>query len=159
MKKIIILCALLFSSQIFAKEFDLSLFTKAFSTLAEYKESPYGIFATLKNIENISNGYHVNYFSAIGNFNDNDFIANRYELVSEEWVLKDDHWHIDQWLFALTPENKLTFYLHRKMIQTRDRQVLLLENIPESDERYDNKVDEFLIFWEKKVLDTHHYRK
>lgn len=132
----------------FAQTIDWDLFGRAFSTQARIEDTTYGTFAILENETAIEGGVNRQYFSAIGGFNEDAvFVGYRHELVSEDWTIVDGNFHIDQWLFALNADKEIIFYLHRKMIQTPDRVVLYLENIPESEERYFEKTQELLSYW------------
>ncbi len=154
MKPIIALIfSLIISTSLFASEIDWPAFDRAFSTKAQYDETPYGFFATLTRFEEVAqNTTQVNYFSSIGGFNDSkEFIATRYEIASEKWELVDENWHIDQWLFVFNTDHKLTFMLHRLMIQTPNRVVIKLENVLESDETYEQKANSILVDWAKNL--------
>lgn len=132
----------------FAQSIDWDLFSRAFSTQARIEETDFGTFAILESETPIENGVNRKYFSAIGGFNEDAvFVAGRHELVSEDWTYIDGNFHIDQWLFALNYNNELIFTLHRKMIQTAERVLVALENIPESEETYLNKTHELLNYW------------
>ncbi len=156
MKFLAIMCTtLLLSTSLFAETLDWDLFDKAFSTKATYQETQFGYFATLKKTESINDSLKVNYFSAIGGFDENkNFIASRYELVFENWKKVGETLHIDQWLFVLNTDHVLTFKLHRKMIQKFDATVLLLENVDEADESFDSKSLELLNFWTQMITSS-----
>lgn len=142
--------ALSFSS--FATDLNWTKIDDAFSTKAEYQDSPYGVFAILKNIDQIPNGHQANYLSAVGGFDlNNQFIIGHYEIVSEKWERKDDTWEIDQWLFSMNINHELYFALHRKMIQSLDGSVLLLESINETQEAHIQKSNALLLDWMNRL--------
>lgn len=143
-----IVFSLILSSSVFAKDIDWNQFDHAFSTKAEYQETPFGFFATLKRTEGTDQMEQREYFSGVGGFNENnEFIAGRHEIASEKWELINDELHVDQWLFVLNTDHKLTFKLHRIMIQRLDGVLLKLENIPEPDEVYNQKTNDILVKW------------
>ena len=146
----VILLALFFSilsSSVFANDINWNQFDHAFSTKAQYQETAFGYFATLKRTEASDQVEQREYFSAVGGFHNKEFIASRYEIASEKWELIEGALHIDQWLFVLNTEHKLVFKLHRTMIQKLNGVILKLENIPESDEVYTKRTNEILLNW------------
>lgn len=148
----LLLSFLVTTSLLAAETINWNDFNRAFSTKATYQETTFGLFATLKRREVINEVHDINYFSAIGGFNDNnDFIASRYEIASEKWQKIDDTLHVDQWLFVLNTNHVLTFKLHRKMIQTLNGTVIMLENIEETEEDYAKKSSDILESWVKAI--------
>ena len=146
-----LLCIVLASS-VSAKDINWDQFDHAFSTKAQYQETAFGYFATLKRTEATEQIEQREYFSAVGGFNNkNEFIATRYEIASEKWELIEDTLHIDQWLFVINTDHNLIFKLHRTMIQRLDGVILKLENIPESNEVYTQKTNEILVKWMKAL--------
>lgn len=147
-----IVFSLILSTSVFAKDIDWNQFDHAFSTKAEYQETPFGFFATLKRTEGTDQMEQREYFSGVGGFNENnEFIAARHEIASEKWELINDQLHIDQWLFVLNTDHKLTFKLHRIMVQRLDGVLLNLENIPETEDSYIQKKNEILKQWMDRI--------
>lgn len=153
MKKLLaLLIVSLFSLNLMASEINWNRFEEAFSNEAEYQETYYGIYAVLQDITPIENGHIANYFSGVGGFDDNGtFMSYRYELVSEEWRMIDGLWHIDQWLLSMNSNKKPINTLHRTMIQTEDRVVLDISNVPETEEAYQAKIQELLKDWMRRL--------
>lgn len=143
-----LILSIILSSSVFAQDLDWKQFDHAFSTKAEYQETPFGLFATLKRVETAEQSEQREYFSAVGGFGENnEFIASRYEIASERWELVNDTLHVDQWLFVMNTDHKLTFKLHRTMIQRLDGVLIELINIPETDAAYSQKANEILVKW------------
>lgn len=143
--------SLILSTAALAQNINWNQVDLALSTKAEYQETPFGLYATLKRIESGPTNY-ANYLSGIGGFNENgQFWSSRYEIVSEAWKKVDGNWHIDQWLFTVNLNQDISFKLHRKMIQTPDATVLELENIPEDEEVYSQKLNSILSDWLKVI--------
>lgn len=151
MKNLIaIALSLLLTTSLFAQDINWKDFDHAFSTKADYQETPFGLYAVLQRSEEINGSNYANYFSGIGGFGENgEFNSFKYEIVSEKWTLLENGWHIDQWLFSINLKQELTYNLHRTFIKTFDSTVLEMENLPESDETYNQKANEILSDWAK----------
>ncbi len=87
-----------------------------------------GDYMYVQDIEpaDITISHVANYFSRVGVSNPNgEFLYSRIEVVSEIWQLSaDGNWNINQWLFTLSPEGKVTRSMHINMVQTAERRIL-----------------------------------
>lgn len=91
-------------------------------------EAQYGDYLFIESIdpEDKSKSHYANYFSLVGGLDSNGkFHFNRIEVVSENWQLKEDgNWHIDQYLFRLSPDQEIMSSMHIDMVQTLTHTVI-----------------------------------
>lgn len=148
----LVLMALLISNFAFANARDWSNLGRVLAEEAVLQESPFGLYASLKDHLKTPSGHHSNYLSGIGGFNERgDFVSTRYEVVSEKWEMKNEQWHVDQWMFVLNTEMESTWALHRTMIQTVSGVLVEMENQVETEENIQRALESYLDFWEKKI--------
>lgn len=118
-------------------------------------DSPYGSYLHLSAMEpaDTTQSHTANYFSLVGSYGvDNEFYFSRVEVVSENWQLATDgNWHIDQWLYRLTPEGKIISGSHVQQIQTSERSVLKYESTNPTPTEINNQWMMILGNWYNQV--------
>jgi hypothetical protein len=104
----------------------------------EPMETSDGVYLSLKNLQpnDPTQSHRADYFSAVGGFDSHGkFGVSRLEVVSENWVLNQEHnWEIDQWLFRSWPDGDLRLAMHIQLVETADGLLLSSDILKTTDE-------------------------
>lgn len=105
----------------------------------ERLEMPDQTYMVLKMITkgNADNSDHHDYFSSVGFFSKNVFVASHVEVVSEVWTVNDKkNWEIDQWIFSSDLKGELNWARHGLVVESSGGRVLSTQDFnPDKNEQ------------------------
>lgn len=119
-------------------------------------QTPYNYYKTLSylNPADLSKAHTADYFSAVGNFdNQQKFVVDHFEIVSETWTIDaQKNWNIDQWIFVVSVDGSLTNGDHNFIVEDAGGRVLVVKTISSTPDERLQGWSERLSEWENRTL-------
>lgn len=117
-------------------------------------DTDWGTFRTLTKMSADPSATHIaDYFSAVGVYGDDGRYTSQVEVVSENWVHREDGTvTVDQWLFSALPEDGRLFRsAHIFMVRTADDSILQYDSVPATDEEIEAEWQKRIDLWQSAL--------